>query len=94
MTKTQDLVDSAGQSDAVVNAAPVVHRADHINREDWVLYNAEFLHNTWRLIREEAVGFIVLDLATYADWEDFCWKRTRARDQSLYSSWLISQDDM
>lgn len=92
MTKTQDVVDHIGRTELPVPAQPVLHRRSEVTRADWAAYNGDFLHKSWRQVREEAQGYLVLDKATFADWEDFCWRLSAKHAPERYTQWSLWMD--
>ena len=89
--KYEDIV--AGLSENVVHAhaTPQLHAPKGVSREDWVAYMARPLQALWDMVKYESQG-IMLEKATYADWEEFCWNLTKIRTQASYSQWLCDLD--
>lgn len=94
--KYEDVVACIGDSERpdTAPAAPHTHRS--VSREDWLAYMADFLRRGWHLLQElrEEEGGAVLELATFADWEDFCYGHSRARPAAHYSDLLCRLDQL
>ena len=92
--KVEQFVENTGDTEVTAPAADAQHRLRPADRDDWAAYMAEPLETMWRAIRCETEGLMLLDAATYADWEDFCWLHTRPRPQTALSRWMLRMDSM
>lgn len=91
--KYEDVVDGLGQSEAVARLTPQVHTTQWIRRDDWSVYMAGPIRDLWRLMCYEKDAWL-LQKATYADWEDFCWRHTQPQPQEKYSERLQRLDGL
>lgn len=91
--RLEDVVESIGKADAVHHLQPQVHAPRHVEREDWAVYMAEPIRELWRMVCREKDAWL-LQKATFADWEDFCWRLTRLQPQSHYSARLQALDGL
>lgn len=96
--KFEDIVACVGEGDAVLPAAAVAHGRQEVGRDDWKTYMAEHLWRGWNLLRafraDECQAVELLDRATFADWEEFCWRFSRRRQAEAYSQALCALDGM
>lgn len=90
--KYQDLVECLGNNDNVAQLVPQVHINKNIDREQWSMYMAEPLRALWHTILYEKDAWL-LQRATYADWEEFCWHLTSPLPQTKYSQRLCVELD-
>lgn len=91
--KYEDIVDGLGQTEVITKLLPQVHTTKWVGREDWSSYMAEPIRELWRLVCYEKDAWL-LQKATYADWEDFCWRLTLPRTQDKYSERLQRLDGL
>lgn len=94
--KYEDVVACIGDSERLDTAPAALHTHKSVSQEDWLAYMADFLRRGWHLLqelREEESGS-VLELATFADWEEFCFRFSRPRPAAHYSDLLCRLDGL
>lgn len=91
--KFRDIVECVGENESVARLVPQVHANRCIDREEWSIYMAEPLRALWHMVSNEKDAWL-LQKATYADWEEFCWRLTTPLPQAKYSQRLCQEDEL